>query len=418
MNAANGELDDELIDWRFKGFPALAPGTTVSAFVAAKPLLFEAGFEWPVMALRDSAIEHNVEVLAHWCSDRGISLAPHGKTTMTPALFARQLAAGAWAMTAATPWQVRAYRAFGVPRVLLANELVDAAFVPWLVEQLADPAFDFLCYVDSTAGVSLLGGAASSSTRPIKVLVEVGVRDGRTGVRSTGEAREVAQAVNRSEGLSLVGVAGYEGPFGHGRDDVTLTAVDRYVTSLTDLLHELDKDALLDQRADEYVLSCGGSGQVDVVSAALTRVPACSKPVRSVLRSGSYVTHDHGLYAQTSSLAAELRPAIELWAQVWSRPEPGLALVGAGRRDVPFDSGLPIPLLRRSASGELTPLHGTVTKLNDQHAFLSLAADEPLEVGDLACLGISHPCTAHDKWQLLPLLDDERRVIDCVRSYF
>jgi D-serine deaminase-like pyridoxal phosphate-dependent protein len=165
-------------------------------------------------------------------------------------------------------------------------------------------------------------------------------------------------------------------------------------------------------------LSCGGSGQVDVVSAALTRVPACSKPVRSVLRSGSYVTHDHGLYAQTSSLAAELRPAIELWAQVWSRPEPGLALVGAGRRDVPFDSGLPIPLLRRSASGELTPLHGTVTKLNDQHAFLSLAADEPLEVGDLVCLGISHPCTAHDKWQLLPLLDDERRVIDCVRSYF
>jgi len=418
MNAANGELDDELIDWRFKGFPALAPSTTVSAFVAAKPLLFEAGFEWPVMALRDSAIEHNVEVLAHWCSDRGISLAPHGKTTMTPALFARQLAAGAWAMTAATPWQVRAYRAFGVPRVLLANELVDAAFVPWLVEQLADPTFDFLCYVDSIAGVSLLGGAASSSTRPIKVLVEVGVRDGRTGVRSTGEAREVAQAVNRSEGLSLVGVAGYEGPFGHGRDDVTLTAVDRYVTSLTDLLHELDKAALLDQRADEYVLSCGGSGQVDVVSAALTRVPACSKPVRSVLRSGSYVTHDHGLYAQTSSLAAELRPAIELWAQVWSRPEPGLALVGAGRRDVPFDSGLPIPLLRRSASGELTPLHGTVTKLNDQHAFLSLAADEPLEVGDLVCLGISHPCTAHDKWQLLPLLDDERRVIDCVRSYF
>jgi D-serine deaminase-like pyridoxal phosphate-dependent protein len=418
MNVVTGEFDDELIDWRFKGFPAVLPGTTLSAFVAAKPSLFDAGFEWPVMALRDSAIDHNVDVLARWCSQRGIFLAPHGKTTMTPALFARQLAAGAWAMTAATPWQVRAYRAFGVPRVLLANELVDVDFVPWLAAQLADPEFDFLCYVDSVAGVALLGAAAAASARPIKVLVEVGVGDGRTGVRSAAHAREIAEAVKEQTALSLVGVAGYEGPFGHGRDEATLAAVSDYVTGLSNLLLDLDKAALLDPRADEYVLTCGGSGQVDVVSAALTAPLSCSKPVRPVLRSGSYITHDHGLYAQTSSLAAELQPAIEVWAQVWSRPEPSLALLGAGRRDVPFDSGLPIPLLRRSASGELTPLQGTVTKLNDQHAFLSLADDEPLEVGDLVCLGVSHPCTAHDKWQLLPLLDDERRVIDCVRSYF
>ena len=147
-----------------------------------------------------------------------------------------------------------------------------------------------------------------------------------------------------------------------------------------------------------------------------------------MLRSGSYITHDHGLYAETSSLAPLLRPAIEIWCQVLSLPEPGLALLGAGRRDVSFDAGLPIALWRRSVrGGDVVPFSAPVSKLNDQHAFLDIAdiADtarvaptEAIEVGDLVALGISHPCTTHDKWQLMPLLDDERRVIDCVRTYF
>jgi D-serine deaminase-like pyridoxal phosphate-dependent protein len=429
MNVATAELDDELVDWRYKGFPALPEGTRVSDFVADRPSLFDAGFSWPVMALRSSAIDNNIGVLARWCASSGISLAPHGKTTMAPALFARQIAAGAWAMTAATPWQVRAYRAFGVPRVLLANEVADPVFVGWLVSQLADPEFEFLCYVDSVAGVRCLGEASAAAAavmppvpsvaaRPIPVLLELGVPAGRTGARTDAEARAVAEAVGRFPSLSLVGVAGYEGPLGHGRDSGTLTAVRAYVTRLHDLLQVLDDAGLLDARAREYVLTCGGSGHIDVVSSVLSRTADCARPVRPVLRSGSYITHDNGLYAQTSSLAAELRPAIEVWCQVWSRPEPGLVLLGAGRRDVPFDAGLPVPLVRRTSSGELTPLGGRVTRLNDQHAFLALEESAALEVGDLVCLGISHPCTAHDKWQLLPLIDDERRVIDCVRSYF
>jgi D-serine deaminase-like pyridoxal phosphate-dependent protein len=418
MNVVTGELDDELIDWRFKGFPASLEGTSVSRFVADRPSLFDVGFSWPVMALRDSAIDNNVAVLARWCASTGISLAPHGKTTMAPALFARQLAAGAWAMTAATPWQVRAYHAFGVRRVLLANELTDDAFVGWLAGALADPGFEFFCYVDSVAGVERLGAAAAHAPRPICVLVEVGVADGRTGARSDADVRAIAATVARTSSLALVGVAGYEGPLGHGRDPATLDVVSGYVSRLGSLLLMLDDAGLLSADADEYLLSCGGSVQIDVVSAALTRPLRCSRPVRPVLRSGSYVTHDHGNYARTSSLAAQLRPAIEVWCQVWSRPEPTLALLGAGRRDVPFDAGLPVPLFRRSVRGELSPLAGSITKLNDQHAFLCLDAADSLEVGDLVCLGISHPCTAHDKWQLAPLLDDERRVIGCVRSYF
>ncbi|MGH8891333.1 MAG: hypothetical protein ACRDV3_16420 [Acidothermaceae bacterium] len=424
MNLATCDLrvDDETISWRDKGFPPTAEGLAISQFVAAKPSLFEAGFSWPIMTLRESAIANNVGALARWCETYDISLAPHGKTTMAPALFSRQLAAGAWAMTAATPWQVRAYRGFGVPRVLLANELVDAEFVSWLTAERANNEFDFLCYVDSVRGVEILGAATAphvgGPAGALKVLIELGIPGGRTGTRSIAEAMVVARAVQKFEALSLVGVAGYEGPLGHERDAKTLATVHDFVTRLGELLEALDHEALLAAGIDEYILTCGGSGHVDVVSHAMTRPLRCSRPVRPVLRSGSYITHDDGLYAHTSSMAADLLPAIELWAQVWSRPEPALALVGAGRRDLPFDSGLPIPLWRRSSTGVLSPLQATVTQLNDQHAFVELGPNELLEPGDLVGFGVSHPCTAHDKWQLMPLLDDDRRVIDCVRSYF
>jgi D-serine deaminase-like pyridoxal phosphate-dependent protein len=416
--------DDEVLDWRWKGFPALPAGSRVSDFVASRPSLFDAGFSWPIATLSASAIDQNVGVLAAWCEDSGVLLAPHGKTTMMPALFSRQRAAGAWAMTAATPWQVRVYRANGVRRVLLANELVDAGFIGWLAaERAADPDFEFFCYVDSVAGVDILGDALAASdptaTQPLGVLVEIGPMGGRTGCRTRDEVRAVAHAVQRHESLMLIGVAGWEGPFGHGRDATTLTEIRTFVQELADTLRELDTDALLDPRSPYFVLTCGGSEHIDIVTSVLRAMPLCSRPVRSVLRSGSYITHDHGLYAETSSLAPQLRPAIEVWCQVLSVPEPGYALLGAGRRDVSFDAGLPIALWHRSVrGGDVMPLAARVSKVNDQHAFLDVAPSDVIEVGDLVALGISHPCTTHDKWQMMPLLDDERRVVDCVRAYF
>ena len=84
-------------------------------------------------------------------------MAPHGKTSMSPELVGAQLAAGAWAISAATPAQVRVFWEFGVPRVLLANELVDRAGIAWIAQNLTvDPAREFLCYVDSLRGVEIL----------------------------------------------------------------------------------------------------------------------------------------------------------------------------------------------------------------------------------------------------------------------
>jgi D-serine deaminase-like pyridoxal phosphate-dependent protein len=163
------------------------------------------------------------------------------------------------------------------------------------------------------------------------------------------------------------------------------------------------------------VLSAGGSAFADVVTRHLT-VPVkdaagADVPTRVVLRSGAYVTHDHGHYLRAdpwTRLGAEpLRPAITVWASVLSAPEPGLVICGMGRRDVSFDIDLPTPLVVRSADaagrlGEARPLEGArVTALNDQHAYLAVdpAAERALEPGDVVGFGISHPCTTLDKYR-------------------
>ena len=127
-----------------------------------------------------------------------MQLAPHGKTHMSPQLAARQLAAGACAVTVATISQARTYRAFGVSALILANELVDAAGLRWLASELnADPDFDMLCWVDSVRGVGLMTDALSAAglRRPLDVCVEVGAAGGRTGCRSEAEVDAVARAV-------------------------------------------------------------------------------------------------------------------------------------------------------------------------------------------------------------------------------
>ena len=141
LNAgAVAALADQPVDWRFKGLPVAWSGLTPAQICARGADLFDAGPLGPVCVLRAGAVEHNLAVMAEWCAAHRVELAPHGKTHMSPQLLAKQFAAGACAVTAATISQVRTFRAFGVRDVLLANELVDPAGLAWLAAELdTDP---------------------------------------------------------------------------------------------------------------------------------------------------------------------------------------------------------------------------------------------------------------------------------------
>jgi D-serine dehydratase len=421
-------LRERAIEPTEKGFGSLAAGGGVSAasLAALRPSLHAGGFTYPLLTLRDSALRNNIATMAAYCAEAGVALAPHGKTAMSPELAALQLEHGAWGITVATIGQLQTYRAFGFPRLLLANELTDEAGIAWLATELAaDPGFEAYCYVDSLEGVAILDRMLDRhlAGRRLPVLVEIGHAGGRTGCRTDEQARAVAKAANATGTLTVAGVAGYEGSIGGDTEAQILTRVAAFCRRLRVLAGTVGEAHHGDR---ELIVTAGGSAYFDVVTRELTAPdPGSGAAVTVVLRSGAYLTYDHGFYGTVSpagrgaAAAPALRPALELWAQVVSRPEPGLAVLGAGRRDVGFDKGLPVPLRARRGSGGGASIDGArVTELYDQHAYLRLDSSASLGPGDLVGLGISHPCTTLDKWRVLVVLDDEDRVIGAVHAFF
>ncbi|WP_214411589.1 amino acid deaminase [Sphaerisporangium fuscum] len=400
---AVGALRGERLDWRFKALPAGVTGT-VADFLATGPTLAE--FGTPLLTLDEPALAHNIALMAGWAARAGAVLMPHGKSTMAPRLWQRQIEAGAWGLTLANLPQLRVARAFGVRRLMLAAALPYPAGLAWIRRELEDdPDFHFICWADSVRSVEIMDAALRDTPRPVDVCVELGAPGGRTGARTAAEAEKVAQAVRAAPALRLAGVAGYEGSFGHDATPASLAAVRRYLEGLADLFGRLDHETA------EPIVTAGGSAYFDQVVDVLGGLPA-----RLVLRSGAYVIHDDGFYRAISPLreTTPFRPAMHGWARVISRPEPGLALLDAGKRDLPFDEGLPEPQHVRGR-GELKGAR--VTALNDQHTYLELDAGTDLECGDVVRLGLSHPCTAMDKWSLIPVVDGEV-VVDLLRTYF
>jgi D-serine dehydratase len=383
---------------------------------------------FPVAVLKTSALRHNLAWMRDFCARHGVQLAPHGKTTMCPQLFGAQLANGAWGITLATSAQVRVAHRFGVRRVLLANQLVARSDVRAVLQLLHDdPDFECIVLADSLAGVARLAEEVNAHplARPLPVLVELGLSGKRAGCRTPEEALTVARAVEGAPGLALAGFEGYEGLLADA------DAVTAFVDRLCAQVAEADDEGLFETPG--ILVSAGGSAYFDLVARGFSKLHGLSRPLRPVLRSGCYITSDHGMYhdalaaldaREGSAPGAGLRPALEIWSVVQSRPEPDLAILTMGKRDASHDAGLPLPLMsHRPGPGapHALPAGCEIVKMNDQHAYLRLPEGpvrEQLAVGDLVACGISHPCTTFDRWPLLLAVDDDYHVQGAFNTFF
>ena len=402
-----------------------------ASMTTSRPNVLREHVRLPACVLRDGAVERNIARFQLYAGSRGVLLCPHAKTTMSPALFGRQLAAGCWGLTFATCAQLEVARRHGVPRVFYANQLVGAPDIRYVCGELArDPGFDFYCLVDSVAGVRLLaeGVARADPGRPVNVLVEGGMAGGRCGVRDVGTAVEVAEAVRAAGSrLALAGVEGFEGLVQTRRADRREADVREFLGFLGLIAGELDGRGLFGP--GEVLVSAGGSAFYDLVTESLTAL-RLSRPHRVVLRSGCYLTQDHGIYAgllgdihrRTGSAEPDLEPALEVWAQVLSVPEPGLVILSAGRRDFGQEAGNPVALAHvRRGTAEPRPLREagwTMAAASDQHAHMTAPPGHGVAVGDLVALGPSHPCTTFDKWREIHLVDDDYNVIGTAATCF
>ncbi len=390
---------------------------------------------FPVAVLKNSALKHNLVWMKDFCERSGIVLAPHGKTTMSPQIFDMQLNNGAWGMTLATANQMQVAHRFGVKKILLANQLVSPSDIRMALHLMqSDPEFVFFALTDSLANVQRLAEAVrlSGLQRPLPLLVELGLQGGRTGCRTQEEALSLARAISQSPYLQLAGMEAYEGLLTSKHREQDLAAVGQLISGLIELTRQADAEHLFG--AEEIILSAGGSAYFDLVGRRFARDAGLSRPVLPILRSGCYVTHDHGFYhglieemqLREPGMKDSLHPALEVWSMVQSRPEPDLAILTMGKRDASYDIDLPIPLATHrpgdARAPQLLPDGCKIEKMNDQHAYLRLPKDSELSsslaVGDLVCSGISHPCTTFDKWPLLLVVNDSYDVESAINTFF
>jgi len=389
-------------------------------------------FAWPIITAENEVLNANTKLMAETCQKYDALLAPHVKTHMSKDLYFRQAEAGAWAATVAMPHQLRAVYDWGVKRILLANEIADIRDARWLAHTLqADPELEVWLEVDSLAGLKLLETAFASETEistinRLHLLVEVGVPGGRTGVRTTDQAITLAKAIKQA-GLQVSGVIGFEGPVAHDASAPSLARVQAWLDGVINIADQVAQITNVQPGETPFVVSVGGSAYIDLMLPALASVKA--KGWQGVIRSGAYLTHDAIHYEELNPFSRipgghRLNPALTVWAQVLSVPEPGLAIVGAGKRDLAFDLDLPVPLWVRTPDGfgrlgprQTLPRNAHVSELNDQHTFVKFDPFDPdltnqsetaLQVGDVIGFGISHPCTAFDKWRYLTIVQGDQ----------
>ena len=424
------DIESSPVDGRLKGIPGhVAPFALADLGAQGWNLLAE-DLTLPVAVLHESALQHNAAWMRAFLARTGAAVAPHGKTTMSPQLFARQMVDGAWAMTVATIQQLQVARHYGFERIVMANQLIGRQAIGYALDELArDPAFELYSLVDSVAHIQALASAAAARPpgRPLQLLLECGIRGGRSGVRDLEGALAVARAVHAAPQLALVGVEGFEGLLsGPGAGE----RVAAFLDFIVEVARAADAEELF--APGRVLLSAGGSAYYDLVTARFAAA-GLRRETLVLTRSGCYLTHDSGSYAEhferilertpgLRDLGPGPRPAIEVWAYVQSCPEPGRALVTLGKRDVSHDAHLPLPLKwYRPGTLPRRPqaLGGhRCTALNDQHGYLELPADSPLQVGDMVGFGISHPCLTFDKWPLLMTVDDDYQVLGGIRTFF
>lgn len=389
-----------------------------------RPNLLQGDVSLPAAVLQVPWLNNNIRWMQEFADQTHVKLAPHGKTTMCPEIFDRQMQSGAWGITLATAPQVAAAASHGIRRIILANQLIGRRNME-IIAGILD-SVTFYSIVDSVENVAALGQFYAANHQELAVLIEIGTAQGRTGCRDINQALDLSAAITQTAGVRLAGIEVYEGIL-HGKDaeSAVLQLLDRVISTTKELM------ALNAFATDEIILTGAGSAWYDLVVKRFL-VDQLPSNVAPVIRPGAYVIHDAGICEQFQStvlhrsntankMQGGLQSCLEIWAYVQSIPEDGLAIVAMGKRDVGFTDGLPSPSLhyRHTWHSPKTVATGwKVKNLMDQHTFMDIAKGDDIAVGDMVSFSISHPCLTCDKWRYFCAVDSDYKVLDSWPTFF
>ncbi|MDC0611969.1 alanine racemase [Vibrio sp.] len=376
----------------------------------------------PCAVIDESTMTSNIQWMQSFSEQFNTQLCPHGKTTMVPEIFKRQLAAGAWGITVASPAQAEVALSAGAEHIIIANQIVGRGTARHLARLIKDSSATLYSCVDSIEQLKQLENIAQEENVKFPLLIELGVKSGRCGCRTQEQASELAEMIRQSANLDLMGVELYEGVVnGENAAENVRTFLDRALLFTERLIKH--------HQVTMPILTGSGSAWYDVVATTF----ADRNDINVVLRPGCYVVQDSGIYAKAKEdiekrlvgsknacSVVNLKSCLEVWASVISTPEQGKAIIGAGKRDMAYDAGLPVILRIIRDGNEIEIKSGTSLKgvhIMDQHYFVQ-DDESQLRVGDIVVLGTSHPCLTFDKWRFIAFRDAEDNITNWYPTYF
>lgn len=428
------EIENFLIDDLVKGMPGGVMPFRLGDIANKGWNILKEDLPLPVAVLKASAIDNNERWMKSFLDASDATISPHGKTTMSPQIFELQMENGAWAITVSTVHQLQVCRRFEFNRILMANQLIGRQAIRYVLDELRqNDDFEFFCLADSIEGIEALHKAVTDEPlgRPINLLLEGGVGGARAGCRDVDAALDVAREIKAAEPhLTLRGVEGYEGViYGKVAEDRE-SRVAQFIDFLVEIAEACAREKLFSK--SPVILSAGGSGYYDIVVDHLAKARLdCESMV--LTRSGGYLFHDSNMYRhhfermqersdKIKAMDEGLIPAIQVWGYVQSCPEPGRIILAVGKRDISFDDDLPVAELwhRPGVHDKPQPVGDgcRTVEMHTQHIHMDAPIDHPFRIGDMISLGISQPCTTFDKWQVIPVVDDDYNVVSAIRTFF
>jgi len=213
----------------------------------------------PSMIVDLDIMEENIRKLFSLLQPTGVNIRPHLKTTKSPILAEKLIAAGAKGGCVAKLSEAEVMCAEGVDDILITCEIVGPPKVARLVE-LFRKYPNIQTVVDSEVGASAIDAALGTSgiEKPIQVLIDLDVGLHRTGV-APEDALALAKHIATLRHLKLIGVQGYEGHLQHvhGREEreKECRASMAILTSTATMLRE--------KSFDIQVVTTGGTGTAE-----------------------------------------------------------------------------------------------------------------------------------------------------------
>jgi D-serine deaminase-like pyridoxal phosphate-dependent protein len=295
----------------------------------AVPGMREEEVDTPALLIDLDAFEYNLDRMAALLAPTGVKLRAHAKTHKSPVIAKLQMARGAIGQCVQKVAEAEVLAWGGIPDILVSNQVVGAAKLARLCA-LSAIAKIAVC-VDAAAQVEWIEQAAANSGRRMTVLVEIDVGAARCGVPPGPAAVELAQRIAASKHLIFGGLQAYQGSAQHKR-----TVVERQtlIGSAVDAARRT-VEQLRQQGLDCTIVGGAGTGTFQIESNSGTYTE---------MQCGSYVFMDAD-YARNldadGNPVSTFRHALFVLATVMSAPHTGLAVLDAGHKAVPTDSGMP-----------------------------------------------------------------------------